>query len=200
MPYITEEIWQRVACFAGRSGETVMLQPYPRAADYPADAEAEREIAWLQAFVLAVRQIRGEMDVSPARPVTVLVKNASHGDAQAIERHRTWLKRLAVLERIELLPADAPAPASATALIGELTVLVPMAGLIDAAAEVERLTKRIARAQQDLARTRARLANEEFVRNAPEEVVAAERARHAELDPLVARLEAHLEHVRSMLS
>jgi valyl-tRNA synthetase len=200
IPFITEEIWLRVASLAGQSGETVMLQAYPRAAEYPPDEEAEREIAWLQAFVLAVRQIRGEMDVSPARPLRVLLKGATPADLAALERHRASLTRLAALERIEILSGEAPVPPSATALVGALTLLVPMAGLIDPAAEVDRLTKRIAKARQDLAKTSAKLGNDEFVRNAPAEVVTAERARSAELEPLVGRLEAHLERVRALLT
>ena len=176
-----------------------MLQPYPLSSEYAGDEAAEREIAWVQAFVLAIRQIRGEMDVSPSRSIPVLLKGASPGDLAAIDRHRPWLTRLAALERIEVLQANAPAPPSATALVGDLTLLVPMAGLIDPAAEVERLSRRIAKARQDLAKARAKLANEEFVRNAPAEVVAAERARDAELEPLVARLETHLTRVRALL-
>jgi valyl-tRNA synthetase len=200
MPFITEEIWQRVAPLTGRSGPTVMLQPYPQANDYPPDVEAEREIAWIQAFVLGVRQIRGEMNLSPARALPVLVKGASAEDRVRLERNRPYLTRLAELEGITVLDASDPAPPAATALAGELTLLVPMAGLIDAAAEAERLAKRCARARQDLGKTSAKLANEEFVRNAPEALVSAERARAAELERSIAGLEAQLERVRELLT
>jgi valyl-tRNA synthetase len=200
MPFITEEIWQRVAPLTGRAGPTVMLQPYPDARDYPADAEAESEIAWIQAFVLGVRQIRGEMNLSPARALPVLVKGASAEDRARLDRNRPYLTRLAELERITVLGADDAAPPSATALAGELTLLVPMAGLIDAAAEAERLAKRCARARQDLGKTSAKLANEEFVRNAPEALVSAERARAAELERSIAGLEAQLERVRALVA
>ena len=199
MPFITEEIWQRIAPLAGRKGPSVMLEPYPRPDEYPLDEAAEREVAWIQSFILAVRQIRGEMDISPTRRLPVLLKDASAQDLELLDRHRTWLERLAGLESITVLGPQDPVPQSATALLGELTILVPMAGLIDAAAEVERLGKRIAKARQDLEKSRAKLANENFVRNAPEAVVAQERERTAELERTVAGLETHLERVRAML-
>jgi valyl-tRNA synthetase len=199
MPFITEEIWQRAAPLAGRQGDTVMLAPYPLAADYPPDEAAEREIAWVQALVLAVRQIRGEMDLSPSKPIPLLLRGASSPDLGLLERHRAWLTRLAALSSIDVLGTHDTPPPAAAALVGGMTLLVPMEGLIDPAAEVERLQKRIAKARQDLQKTNARLGNAEFVSNAPPEVVATERARASELEPLLARLQTHLEHVRQLL-
>jgi valyl-tRNA synthetase len=198
MPFITEEIWQRVAPLAGRSGPTVMLQPYPAAADFPPDEEAEREAAWMQRIVLGVRQIRGEMNVSPARRIAVLLKDATVEDEALLMRHRATLERLAGLASVTLLAPSAAAPQCAAALAGSLTVLVPMAGLIDAQAEAERIGRLLARAQADLEKTRARLANESFVRGAPAEVVATERARAAELERSAAGLAAQLERLREL--
>ena len=199
MPFITEEIWQRVAPLAGASGETVMLEPYPAAADFPPDEEAEREVAWIQGVILGVRQIRGEMNISPARRIRVLLKDASAEDEALSTRHRASLERLAGLESITLLGAGEPVPPSAPALVGALTVLVPLAGLIDAAAEAERIGKLLARAQLELAKIRARLAKEDFVRNAPAAVVAGERERVTELERTIAALGAQLERVRRLL-
>jgi valyl-tRNA synthetase len=198
MPFITEEIWQRVAPLAGISGPSVMLQPYPAAADFPADEEAEREVAWVQAFVLAVRQIRGEMNISPGRRIPVLLKGARAEDERLLARHRAWLERLAGLESLTLLGPEAAAPQAAVALLGTLTILVPMAGLIDASAEAERLGKLLARAESDLAKTRGRLANAEFVRGAPPAVVATERQRAQELERTASGLAAQLERVRGL--
>jgi valyl-tRNA synthetase len=200
MPFITEEIWQRVAPLAHLHGETVMLQPYPRAAEFAADEEAEREIGWIQALVLAVRQIRGEMNISPAKRISVLLKDAGPADAALLARHRRWLERLAGLDSLTLLAPGASAPQSAVALLGTLTVLVPMAGLIDADAEAERLGRLLARAQVDLEKTRGRLANENFVRNAPAEVVTLERERARELERTASGLASQLERVRGLRS
>ncbi|HYC09862.1 MAG TPA: valine--tRNA ligase [Steroidobacteraceae bacterium] len=200
MPFITEEIWLRVAPLAGCIGETVMLQPYPAAAEFPADEEAEREFAWLKAVILGVRQIRGEMNIAPGKRIAVLLKGASPHDETLVARHRAWLERLAGLESVTLLAAGAGAPQSAVALVGNLTLLVPMAGLIDAAAEAERLGKLIAKAQGELEKIRARLAGDSFVRGAPPEVVAAQRERAAELERTTGALSAQLERVRGLLS
>jgi len=200
MPFITEEIWLRIAPLAGVAGETVMLQPYPRAVDFPVDEAAERETAWIQKVVLGVRQIRGEMNISPAKRVPVLLKDASADDEACLGRHRTWLERLAGVAGITLLaPGEAP-PQSAMALAGTLTILVPMAGLIDPNAEAERLGRLLARTQSDLEKTRAKLERESFVRNAPEHIVALERERAAELERSAAGLAAQLERVRGLRS
>ncbi len=199
VPFITEEIWQWAAPLAGRSGPTVMLQPYPRPVDFPVDEAAEREIGWVQSVVLAIRQIRGELNVESSRRIPVLLQGASSADRAFLERNRAALERLAGLESVTVLEAGAAAPQAAVQLVGELTILVPMQGLIDAAAEVERLDKLLARARQDLGKACGRLATESFVRNAPAAVVATERQRQADLERTVTGLEAQLARVRSLL-
>jgi valyl-tRNA synthetase len=199
MPFITEEIWQRAAPLAHRTGPTVMLEAYPRAADFARDEPAEKEIAWIQACILAVRQIRGEMNINPSKRIPVLLQGASPQDEAYIQLHRGWLERLAGLESVTLLPPGTQAPHSATQMVGDLEIHVPMAGLIDAAAEVERLGKVLAKAQQDLGKTRAKLANENFVRNAPPAVVATDREREAELGRTVVGVSAQLDRVRQLL-
>jgi valyl-tRNA synthetase len=198
MPFITEEIWQRAASLAGAAGETVMLQPYPAAAEYPPDESAERETAWIQAVVLGVRQIRGEMNINPARRIPLLLRDASAQDRAWAARHRPYLERLAGLDTITVVPPGAAAPQSAMALVGTLALLVPMAGLIDTPAEIERLTKLIGKAEKDLAIVRGRLASLRFVANAPAAVVAGDRERLAELERTAAHLNAQLERVRGL--
>ena len=199
MPFITEEIWQRVAPLTGRAGPTVMLARYPSPTEFPVDEASEREVNWLQSFILAVRQIRGEMNINPSRRIPLLYRNASAHDIELIQRHRAWLERLAGVESLRALAPDESQPQAATALVGELTLLVPMAGLIDAAAEAERLGKLLARAKAELDKTRARLSNENFVRNAPEAVVTAERERQADLERTATGLATQLERVQELL-
>ncbi len=117
-----------------------------------------------------------------------------------MERHRIHLERLAGIGSLSILGEGEAAPQAATALAGELTVLVPMAGLIDAAAEAERLAKRIGKTQQDLAKTRAKLANAQFATHAPPAIVTAERERAAELERAVAGLQSQLDRVRTLLA
>jgi valyl-tRNA synthetase len=198
MPFISEEIWQRAAPLAGRTGPTVMLEKYPQPMEYPPDEAAEREVAWMKSFILAVRQIRGEMNIATSRRIPILLKGASAEDRAYAERHRAYLDRLAGIETLTILTPEAAAPESATALIGELTVLVPMAGLIDVTAEIERLTKLLAKAEQELAKTRVKLTNDNFVRNAPPDVVQTERERQADFERQVTSNKAQLERLRGM--
>jgi valyl-tRNA synthetase len=198
MPFITEEIWQKVAPRAGRPGASVMVAPYPQARDFPTEEAAEQDLTWVQQFVLAVRQIRGEMNIAPARRIPALLRAASDGDWQRAVRNRASLEHLAGLEGIARLSSAQEAPQSATAMLGEMHILVPMAGLIDVAAEIERLARRLAKATQDLAKTRAKLASETFVRNAPEAVVQAERERETEQERTVKGLQAQLDDMRKL--
>jgi valyl-tRNA synthetase len=198
MPFITEEIWQGVAGLAGRSGPTVMLTSYPLIEDFPRHEAAEREIDWVQAVVLAVRQIRGEMNVKPSMQIPVLLRNASEQDKEYAHKHMAYLERLAGLKSVTILAADETPPESAIALVGELSILVPMAGLIDAAAEAERLGKLLAKAQADFKKTQAKLGNENFVRNAPPDVVENERARLLDLERTVTSLTDQLKRIRRL--
>ncbi len=181
MPFITEEIWQRIAPLAGKpviEGEsTIMLEPYPCADESRIDSDADAEMEWVKAFVLGIRSIRGEMDIAPGRPLPVLIQDASERDRAVLESHRTTLHALARLESIELLNSDVEAPESATALVGEMKILIPMAGLIDKDAEIQRLEKEIGKVEGEIKRLQGKLNNANFVDRAPEAVVAKEREK-----------------------
>ena len=177
MPFITEELWQKVAPVAGACGPTIMLQPYPDAGAFPADEEAEAALGWLQGFVLGIRQIRGEMDIAPSKALPVLLQDASAEDRLRVGTHRQYLQQLARLESIVVLDGSAEPPVSATGLLGSMKILVPMADLIDVGAERERLGKALAKSQGDLARIDLKLANRQFVDNAPPAVVEKEREK-----------------------
>jgi valyl-tRNA synthetase len=198
VPFITEALWLRAAPVAGIAGDTVMLQPYPEPADYPRDADAEADIAWLQAFVLGVRQVRGEMNIAPGKPLAVLLQDAGPRDLACLAANEQLLLRLARLESVLPLAPGAAAPPAATVLLGEMKLLVPMAGMIDAAAEIARLEKQQVRLESDLAKTRAKLNKPSFVDNAPPEVVDKERLRAEELGTAISSLEQQLERVRAL--
>ncbi len=189
MPFITEEIWQKVAPLAGVQGPTIMRQPYPRPADWPADAAAERDVAALRAVVLGVRQIRGELDVPHSRATPVYVRSERPGDAAAIAGLAGTIARVANLESVAVVESEAQLPPCAIALIDGRTVLAPFARLVDdVSAELARLEKRRAKAQQERDKCAAKLANANFVANAPAEVVEQERARVADFDRQLAQL------------
>ena len=188
MPFITEEIWLTVAARAGIAGETIMLQPYPEPPDTVRDPDAVEDIEWVQQFILGVRQIRGEMDISPGKSLPVILQHASATDRKRAEQHRLLLQRVGRVESIaELADSEAP-PVAAAALLGEMRLLVPMKGLIDVDAERARLGKRLEKAKTDLQRARGKLGNESFVNNAPAAVVTQERARAADFEKSITQL------------
>jgi valyl-tRNA synthetase len=196
MPFITEEIWQQVAPRAGVAGPTIMLQPYPQPAAAEAaasDARAVADIEWLKKFILGVRQIRGEMDIPPGRPLPVILENASEMDGRRADEHAPLLERVGRVESVTLLAAGEEPPAAATALLDETRLLVPMKGLIDVDAERKRLGKQLQKIQSDLDRARSKLGNPNFVNNAPADVVTQEKQRAADFERRIGQLGEQLE-------
>ena len=197
-PFITEEIWQRVRLSAAAPGETIMRAAYPTADGIQADSQAEPEMRWVMDFILGVRQIRGEMDIAPSRRLDVLLQNAADKDIEYLGRNLHYLSRLAGIEPPRVLAAGQTAPISAVALLGSLEILVPMAGLIDPGAELERLAKRLRRAELDLHKLDAKLSNSQFARNAPPDIVAKDQQRVAELRTEIGQLLAQIARVTKL--
>jgi valyl-tRNA synthetase len=198
MPFITEEIWQRVAPLAGASGETIMNQPFPVADEAKIDLDAVREMEWVKQFILGIRKIKGEMNIPRGKPVPVLLSHASESDKTWAEKHRAYLDFLANTESIDVLPAGDEGPESATALVGDMKVLIPMAGLIDKEAELARLEKELGKLRQDVERTEKKLSNPSFVDKAPEAVVQKERDKLAEAKSALAKLQEQAEKIRAL--
>ena len=198
MPFISEEIWQRIAPLLGIEGPTVMLQPYPLEDAEARDPEAEAEVDWLKGVIVAIRNIRGEMDISPAKAIPVLLRKGSELDKKLLEANRQYLTRLAKLESIAWLDDGSDVPPAATQLHGELEILVPMAGLIDVSAEISRLEKEIAKISGMLKGINKKLSNEKFVDNAPEAIVAREREKQATQQKALEALRAKLEILQQL--
>jgi valyl-tRNA synthetase len=197
-PFISEEIWQRVRVSAGVSGETIMRAEFPRAASVPTDPQAEPEMRWVMDFIVGVRQIRGEMDIPWTRKLEVLLQNADARDLEYLERNLHYLMRLAGVEPPRTLEAAETAPISAVALLGNLEILVPMKGLIDPIAELDRLAKQLRKAEIDLSKVEAKLGNSQFAKNAPPDVVAKDRQRLEELRTEIGQLSAQTARVTKL--
>ncbi len=198
MPYITEEIWQRVAPLAGISKETIMLQAYPQPDTNKINQSSLDEMNWLQQFVLGVRQIRSGYDIKPGKLLTVLLQNGSTTDKERLTNNELMLKKLARLESINWLEASDEVPESSTALVGEMQILIPMAGLIDVAAERERLNKEINNNQSFIKALEGKLSNENFVSRAPENVVALERQKLSDAQSKLNSLTEQLEKLKAL--
>src|SRR3989344_3234549 len=198
MPFITEEIWQRLAPLAGIEGKTIMLQPWPVANEARIDEAAESDIEWLKTLMLGTRNIRAEMNIGPGKPLAVFVKNASAEDQRRLSENDALLKKLAKLESITVLADGTEAPLSATALVGDMEVLGAMAGLIDKGAELARLDKEIARLQGEVQRVGGKLSNAAFVDKAPAEVIEKERAKLAEAEQALGKLAEQHARIASL--
>ncbi|WP_031433767.1 valine--tRNA ligase [Methylomarinum vadi] len=198
IPFITEEIWQRVAPLAGISGETIMLQPYPEADNTQIDEQAIAATDWIMAFILGIRRIRGEMNIAPGKPLNVLLQNYSAGDQALLQDNRTYLLKLGRLETIELLGVNDATPESAIALVGDMKILIPMAGLIDKEAELSRLTKEIQKIEKELPRIEGKLNNANFIDKAPAAVIAKEREKLANLQSSLGNLNEQLQKIKAL--
>ncbi len=196
IPFITEEIWQKLA---PRDGATIMLQAYPSADAFDKDADAEQQIEWIMGVIIGIRQIRGEMDIAPGRPLSVLLQGASDTDQELLARHALYLKNLGRLADVRVLADDESPPPSATALLGAMKILVPMAGVIDVAAEKLRLEKKRGRGTHDLQKIQGKLENKQFLAKAPAAVLAKERQRFTELEREISQIDAQLEKLDELI-
>ena len=193
-PFITEEIWQRVAALAGKSGSTIMREPYPLADATAIDHEAVKEMRWVMNVIAGIRNIRGEMDIAPSKLLPVLLQDASAQDLACLERNRATLATLARTESITCLKPGDAAPESATALVGNMQVLVPLGSVINKQAELERLNKEMEKIEKDLQKAVTKLANSDFVARAPKQVVEQENERVRQFESALASLRA--QHVK----
>ncbi|NJO15399.1 MAG: valine--tRNA ligase [Thioploca sp.] len=198
MPFITEELWQKVASLAGKSGKTIMLQPYPQPESAKIDDQALQEIEWVKQFILGVRRIRAEMDIAPGKALPVLLQNGSAADQRKLNDYSSLLTRLARLETITWLNVHTTAPESAIALVGELRVLIPLAGLIDKDAELNRLQKEMGKLHQELEKCQNKLNNPNFLTRAPQEIIDKEQQRVAEMNASLQQLNAQAERIRAI--
>ncbi|MEP4146421.1 MAG: valine--tRNA ligase [Halioglobus sp.] len=198
MPFITEEIWQTVASLAGKSGPTIMLQPYPVADESAMDSAANADIEWLKGVIVGVRNIRGEMNIPPGKELTVLMKNGGDEDKRRLTQNAQFLIKLAKLQDVTWLEATEEAPVAATALVGKLEILVPMAGLIDTEAELARLAKETDKLEKDLKRLQGKLSNSSFVDKAPAAVVEKEREKMQAQEQALQKLKEQEQRIRDI--
>ncbi|EAT12262.1 valine--tRNA ligase [Bermanella marisrubri] len=198
MPYITEEIWQTIGPIAGKSGDTIMLAQYPQADETKIDAQADTDIEWLKGVITGIRNIRADMGIGPGKPVKCFFKDGNADDQRRLEANQTFLKNLAKLEEITWLNQGDKAPLASTALVGEMEVLIPMAGNIDVDAEVNRLSKAIEKNQKELDRVSGKLNNPKFVDKAPADVIEKEKAKLADFESTHAKLAEQLEAIKAL--
>ncbi|MEX1034022.1 MAG: valine--tRNA ligase [Cellvibrionaceae bacterium] len=198
MPYITEEIWQLIKSKVGAEGETIMYAPYPIADPDKQDSQAVADIEWVKHFIIGIRNIRGEMQLSPGKLLSIYCKNGNVEDRRRVEENHQYLGKLAKLESIQWLEADDEEPLSATALVGDMDILVPMADLIDKDEESHRLQKEIDKRNKELKQVEGKLNNANFVDKAPADVVDKEKVKARELGAALEKLESQLTRIKDL--
>jgi len=198
MPFITEELWLSLCEAGGRETESIMIEPLPRASEYPINADADNEVAWLKEFVVAVRQLRGEMNVAPARKLHAYVTGANEVDKRRLRDYAEPIARLSGVTHIEHAGSETEPSDAATVIVGEMRVLIPLAGAIDVDSELARLSKQQEKNSVDISKLAAKLANPGFTAKAPAHVVEKDRERLADLERQNASIDDQLEALRRL--
>jgi valyl-tRNA synthetase len=198
MPFITEEIWQKAAPLLGIAGKTIMLQDYPAQEAGVADPEIDREMEWVKGVIIGIRNIRGELNISPAKAIPVLLTKGSSSDQALLEKYRQFLIKLAKLDSAGWLDDAAAAPPCAMQVVGEMEVLVPMAGLVDVDVELGRLAKEQEKLEKEIGRLSGKLGNARFVDNAPADVVAKEKEKLSNAETTLGQLQEQMQKLKQL--
>jgi len=199
MPFITEEIWQRVNPLLGiTKAESLVLDCFPEIETNKINPAAIESIEFIKQFIAGVRNIRGEMNLSPNKPLNVLSQHGTSQELNILQKNEQLIKALAKCETIELLAEGQKPPASATALAGSMEIFIPMAGLIDKEAELKRLNKEIEKLNKELIKFKGKLENPKFVDKAPQHLVEQERERLQDAETKMAKLNGQLEVISAL--
>ena len=189
-PFITEEIWQNVTPRLGLQGDTIMLAQWPAPNSDAVNVDAEAEMEWLKTIIVAIRTIRNEANIPPGDSLDIVLGNTVDTDLERIQRHKPSLEKLAKVSTIRAIQSDEDQMPVLSALAGTIEVMVPMAGVVDFAKELERLEKELTRLGGEQTRLTGKLSNEKFTARAPEHVVEAERAKLAEVTTAISSVQA----------
>ena len=201
MPFISEEIWQRIRGLLGISGDSIMLQEFPRAqpaVSVTSEAGIEQEIDWLRDVIQGIRRIRAELNVAPGKPLQALFQSGGERDRDLLHRYGDIFSQLARIDSFEWIDEARDTAQCAVALVGDLKVLVPLKGLVDVEAELARLRKQLDSEQSMLAKAESKLADRRFVENAPGPVVEQEKERKATHAANVARLQEQYRQLETL--
>ncbi|MDB4822487.1 valine--tRNA ligase [Candidatus Pseudothioglobus singularis] len=198
IPFITEEIFEQSQKLQSNSTGKLISQPFPEPSKDLLNTEAEAEIDWLKEFILGIRKIRGEMNISPGKPLPCFVKSYSSKDQSYIKNNKAMLFALAKLDTVDLLSQDEEEPESAIALVGEMKILIPLAGLIDKGAERDRLNKEIEKLSKLRSQFAAKLNNEKFINGAPKAVVNNEKDKLASTENALKDLNQQLVKISKL--
>ena len=198
MPFITEEIWQKTSKLTNENDASIMLSSYPQVDKAFINDTIEEELEWLKSAIQSLRTMRSEMSISPAKKVPLYIRNATSMLKERIEKFEQIFKYLSKVTEINYLSDDDKAPVSATAVLGEIELLIPMADLIDKEAELARLSKEIAKLDKDISLASGKLTNPKFTDKAPVDIIAKEEEKLAQANQSKEKLMQHKERIESL--
>jgi valyl-tRNA synthetase len=192
MPFVTEEIWQTIAPLLGKRGSSLMIQTYPQFDKTKKDSDAEQDLTWLKTIVHTIRTLRSEMNIIPGKKISLLLYKGDEKDRKNSRRFLNDIMNLAKISEISWLVEKEKNTHHAMSIVGNLELFIPMKGLIDTEAEIQRLKKEILKTEKEIARAESKLANAAFVKKAPPEIIAQERQRLANFTATYTKLQNQL--------
>ena len=198
MPFITEELWQEANKIVKNAESTLMFCQFPQCDSNKINEEAVADMQWVQAIITGIRNIRGEMNISPSKALPALLENASTEDLDRLTNYQEYLTKFGRIESIATVDSD-EAPESATIVVGDMNVLLPLGSLIDPQEELQRLNKEIEKAQKDIDANQSKIDNEQFTSRAPEKVVQTVRDTLATATKLKQSLEEQKQKIEKMI-
>ncbi|WP_409500441.1 valine--tRNA ligase [Mannheimia glucosida] len=198
MPFITEEIWQKVKVFVGIKADTIMLQKFPQFDPLAIDETAENQINFIKEVIVAVRNIRAESNIAPSKGLDLIARNFSADEVSILNANEVLLKSMAKLDSVKVLENGENAPLSVAKLVANGEILIPMAGFINKEAELARLTKEMDKLKGEVARIEGKLSNEAFVAKAPEQVIAKEREKMQEYLSGLEKLQVQYQEIEAL--
>ncbi|QLB43499.1 valine--tRNA ligase [Mannheimia pernigra] len=198
MPFITEEIWQKVKGFLDISADTIMLQKFPQFEPLAIDETAEKQINFIKDVIVAVRNIRAESNIAPSKGLDLIARNFSNDEVTILNANEVLLKSMAKLDSVKVLKDGENAPLSVAKLVANGEILIPMAGFINKEAELARLTKEMDKLKGEVARIEGKLANDAFVAKAPEQVIAKEREKMQEYLSGLEKLQVQYQEIEAL--
>ncbi len=198
MPFITEEIWQRTSKLTSQNSESIMLSTYPQVHEEFINPEVEEELTWLKTVIQSIRTIRSEMTISPAQLIPLLLRHVTPIIKERVEKYQQLLMALSKLTSIHFVEEQEQTPVSASAIIGEMELLIPIAGLIDKEAELSRLHKEIIKLDKEIAQAEGKLNNQKFTDKAPADIIAKEHDKLAQAKLTKDKLLYHKKTIESL--
>ena len=198
IPFITEEIFEQCRSLNNDKSERLITKPFPEVDQTLISKNSESEIVWIQEFIQGIRQIRGEMNIAPGKPLPCFIQNLKTSDEAYIKNNLSIITTLAKLESIKQLSENDSAPESATALVGEMKILIPLAGLVDKEQEILRLNKEIDKLIKHQQQYSGKLNNKKFISRAPKAVVEKEQSKLSSVEKALGNLELQLKKILSL--